>query len=257
MKLERFLPTEQLRPYVKAFIVIDSEQGMINRILPDTSIVLAFRYKGIVSYGDGQDKTYLPVSVVTGLRSSLRLIDYARETATLLVVFTEGGAAAFFNESLHELFGVSVSLDEFIQRRFVSELEEQLAEATDNQQRIKLVDRFLLARLNEQQNDKLIAKAIQQIQLANGAIRINDLITAFSISRDPFEKRFRRAVGTSPKQFSTIVRLRTLIHQHSPTQRLTETAYKAGYFDQAHFIKDFKMFTGEVPHLFFKGGPYW
>ena len=88
-------------------------------------------------------------------------------------------------------------------------------------------------------------------------MRINDLITGLFISRDPFEKRFRRIVGTTPKQFSTIVRLRTLIEQHLPDQPLTEVAYKAGYFDQAHFIKDFKAFTGEVPHLFFKAGAYW
>lgn len=257
MKLERFPPIERLKPYVKTFILIDSEQGMVNRILPDTSIVLAFRYKGSVSYRDKHDKTYLPVSVITGLRSSLRLIDYAKETATLLVIFTEGGAAALLRESLHELFGVSAALDDFIQRRFVSELEERLAEASNNQQRIELVEQFLLARLNERLNDRLIGKAIQQIQLARGSIRINDLLPDLAISRDPFEKRFRRVVGTSPKQFSTIVRLRTLIEQHAPGQPLTEVAYRAGYFDQAHFIKDFKAFTGEVPHLFFKAGSYW
>jgi AraC-like DNA-binding protein len=257
MKLERFPPAERLRPYVKTFILIESEQGMVNRILPDTSIVLAFRYKGIVSYRNSHDTTYLPISVVTGLRNSLRLIDYAKETATLLVVFNEGGAAALFKEPMHELFGVSISLDNFIHRRFVSELEERLAEANSNRQRIELVEQFLLTRLSDQPNDRLIGKAIQQIQLANGSIRINDLVTDLPISRDPFEKRFRRVVGTSPKQFSTIVRLRTLIEHHSPDQSLTETAYRAGYFDQAHFIKDFKTFTGEVPHIFFKTSTYW
>ena len=257
MNIERFLPQERLRPYIKTFTIIDSEQGMVNRILPDTSIVLALRHKGRVSYAEERNETQLPLSVITGLRNSLRLIDYAKETATLLVIFREGGAAAFFKEPLHELFGTSVALSNLIHQRIVSELEERLTEAKTNQQRILLVEQFLISRLNETPNDKLIDKAIQQIQLANGSIRIKDLLADLPISQDPFEKRFRRMVGTSPKQFSEIVRLRALLKQYSPTQSLTETAYLAGYFDQAHFIKDFKAFTGQTPQLFFQAGPYW
>lgn len=257
MITERFLPTDRLRPFIKTFMIIDSEQGMVNKLLPGTFIVMAFRYKGSVRYAQEHSETCMPPSAVTGLRNSMRLIDYAKETATLLVIFNEGGASALIKEPLHELFGRSVALDNLIHRPIVSELEERLAEAKNNQQRVDIVEEFLLAGLNETVQDRLVAEAVRKIQLVSGSIRIKDLATDLSISQDPFEKRFRRIVGTSPKQFSTIVRLRTLISQYSPTQSLTESAYRAGYFDQAHFIKDFKTFTGQTPHLFFKAGPFW
>jgi len=257
MKTERFLPVDRLRPFIKTFMIIESEQGMVNKLLPGTSIVMAFRYKGSVNYAEGSGKTPMPTAVITGLRNSLRLVDYAQQTATLLVIFNEGGASALFKESLHELFGLSAALEELIPRRTVSELEERLAEAKSNHQRVTIVEQFLLSRLHETSNDLLVSKAIQQIQLSKGTVRIHELLADLPISQDPFEKRFRRMVGTSPKQFSRIVRLRSVINQYSPAQSLTETAHQAGYFDQAHFIKDFRTFTGQVPHLFFQSGAYW
>jgi AraC-like DNA-binding protein len=64
-------------------------------------------------------------------------------------------------------------------------------------------------------------------------------------------------VGTSPKQFAAIVRLRNLIDQYSGVDTLTDVAHKAGYFDQSHFIKDFQSFTGKTPKQFFAAPPQW
>jgi AraC-like DNA-binding protein len=257
MQSERYTPAEILKPFIKTFMIIESENGMENRILPDTSIVMAFRCKGSVTYSVEEIQNRLPVSVITGLRKSTRLINYSTNTTMLLVIFKEGGAAAFFNESLHELFGISLSLDNLIPYRKLAEIEEQLAEAKNNRLRIYIIERFLIAKLKTSRPDLLIFNAIQKIKSAQGDIRIKDLLTGLYISQDPFEKRFRKLIGTSPKQFASIVRMRNLIDNYSKTSSLTHTAYSAGYFDQAHFIKDFRSFTGQAPLEFFKSPSYW
>ena len=257
MKMERYLPADILKPFVEHYLFIESEQGMENRVLPDTAMVMGFRYKGIISDEVAGMKNNLPSAVITGLRRSVRLINYWGQAATLLVIFKAGGAAAFFTESMHELFGVSLALDALIGRQKVAEIEEQLAEANDNFQRIAVVERLLISRLYYSKPDLLIQHAIQQIGLRNGSVRIKDLVSILPISHDPFEKRFRRMTGTSPKQFSSIVRLRNLIENYDPRIDLTETALSAGYFDQAHFIKDFSAFTGQTPHEFFRSTIYW
>ena len=124
-------------------------------------------------------------------------------------------------------------------------------------QRIAIVERFLLAELKKPAHDGLVLHTIQKIHTANGDIRIKDMLTDLHISRDPFEKRFRRITGTSPKQFAVIVRLRHLIDHYAKAASLTDVAYASGYFDQAHFIKDFRSFTGQTPHAFFKSPLYW
>jgi AraC-like DNA-binding protein len=53
------------------------------------------------------------------------------------------------------------------------------------------------------------------------------------------------------------VRLRKVIDTYDPATNLTEAALTAGYFDQAHFIKDFRSFTGQSPQEFFKSPLYW
>lgn len=252
--MEQILPGNNLlKPYIKTFMFIESEYGMVNSILPDTSIVLAFRFKGQVTFTEKTDTHNLPVSVITGIRESSFLVHYAQNTSNLLVIFNEGGAAAFFREPLHELAGITVSLDHLIQRDKVNAVEEALANATSNRQRILIVERFLLSELKKPQPDALVQEAIRTIQLSKGDIKIKNLIAQLPISRDPFEKRFRRITGTTPKQFSAIIRLKNLIDNYSGNNSLTDAAHAAGYFDQAHFIKDFKSFTGQTPHDYFGG----
>jgi AraC-like DNA-binding protein len=255
--MAHFLPSPVLQPYIKTFLILESEHGMVNRILPDTSIVIAFRLRGNVAYCDKGVSHTFPQSVISGIRESSRLIDYAKDSSNLLVIFKEGRAAAFFKEPLHELGSISVSLDYLVQRSKVNAIEEELAAATNNSQRILIVERFLLSELKKTAADLLICEAIQQIRRSKGDIKIKDLLTALPISRDPFEKRFRRITGTSPKHFSVIVRLKNLIDTYSGSTSLTEAAYAAGYYDQAHFIKDFKAFTGQAPLDFFKAPPEW
>jgi AraC-like DNA-binding protein len=255
--MERYQPCTILQPFVKHFLFIDSEQGMENRILPDTSIVMAFRLKGQIGYTENGTYHNLPLSVITGIRESSRLISYSKNTSTLLVAFNEGGAAAFFKEPLHEFSGISISLDHLVQGAKIRAIEERLAEAPGNRERVKIVEQFLLSELKKTQADLLIREAIQKIKFSKGDLKIKDLLADLPISRDPFEKRFRRITGTSPKQFSVIIRLKNLINNYSGSTSLTEMAYDAGYFDQAHFIKDFRSFTGQTPHDFFKTAIWW
>jgi AraC-like DNA-binding protein len=73
------------------------------------------------------------------------------------------------------------------------------------------------------------------------------------VSQSPLEKRFREAVGTSPKKFASIVRFKNLIRDRAPGSSLVELAYEGGFYDQSHFIKEFKNFTGDTPESYFKG----
>jgi AraC-like DNA-binding protein len=230
---------------------------MVNRILPDTSIVIAFRLRGHVSFSDNGATHTLAQTVISGIREKSRLVDYAKDTANLLVIFNEGGAAAFFKEPLHELGSISVSLDYLIAPSKVNAIEEELAAADNDNQRILIVERFLLTELKKTPSDLLVCEAIQKIKLSKGDIKIKELVAELPISRDPFEKRFRKITGTSPKHFAAIIRLKNLIENYTDATSFTEAAYSAGYYDQAHFIKDFRSFTGQTPQDFFKAPPLW
>src|SRR6185437_1834612 len=132
----------------------------------------------------------------------------------------------------------------------VSETEEKLAFAKTDKQRIHIVEHFLLSQLKDIQKDKLIIEAVRLIYQSKGTIQINELNKKLFISQSPFEKRFRKLVGTSPKKFSSIVRFNSVLDNLNNTKSLTDICYENNFFDQAHFIKNFKQFTGDTPENF-------
>ncbi|MBC9911412.1 helix-turn-helix transcriptional regulator [Chitinophaga varians] len=255
--MKTYLPSPSLQPFIQAYRIIESQDEKVNRVLPDTTPAIAFRFKGQVRYLDGeQSAVILPASVISGLRSSVRLINYQPDTATMIVQFRAAGAAAFLKTPLHELFEHSLSLDHFMGRQQITDLEEQLSAAPDDAQRVALLDNFLLSQLRFPKQDALVLHALQQVHAVNGDLNMKALATAHYLSQDAFEKRFRKVMGTTPKQMASIIRMRAILQQ--PTgKNLTHLALDAGYFDQAHFNRSFRRFTGLTPSAFFQAPSFW
>lgn len=132
----------------------------------------------------------------------------------------------------------------------MAEVEEKLAIVSTDKQRIKIVEQFLISELKDIQPDKLIVAAVKLIYQSRGTIRIKELNEKLFISQSPFEKRFRKVVGTTPKKFASIVRFNTVLDKLNETKPLIEICCENNFFDQAHFIKDFKRFTGDTPEQF-------
>ncbi|PZR19087.1 MAG: AraC family transcriptional regulator [Flavobacterium psychrophilum] len=257
MKAKIYFPSDALKQFVKSYRIIESKGELVNRVLPGTSFAMAFRFSGQISYINETVKMALPAGVFSGLRKSFRLINYAPETSALIVEFCETGVSAFFRQPLHGLFEESVSLDNFFLQSEVSIIEEQLAASGNNYERITIIETFLYSKLLLYKPDNLVAEAIRRIYSGKGMLRISELSKSLFISQDAFEKRFRRVTGTTPKQFSAIVKMKCIIGQNYASASLLDIALDNGYYDQPHFNKDFKLFTGLTPTDFFKSGQYW
>lgn len=245
--MQTFEPAACLSPYVKAFVVIECNDILVNRLLPDTCVVAAIRLNGDVQFKGEAESTRLPMWSLSGLRKSYSMVEYGKNSANVLVQFREGGAAAFFNLPVHELFGLNVSLDNFFKSSELAALGEQLHGAVSIEQKVGIVQQFFMARISYQKADLLIAGSVEKIKAANGILNVKDLSDSLFISLDAFEKRFRKSVGTTPKRFADIVRMKALITQVEATGTLLKPALDAGFFDQSHFIRDFKKFTGLTP----------
>ncbi len=255
--MEEYTPTALLRPFIKAYKIIESRDELINRVVPNTSFAIAFRFRGQISYVADAGKIALPTTAFSGLRKSVRLINYAPQTAALIIQFEETGISAFFKQPLHELFEESVSLDNFFPHSEISSIEDRLTEAKNDLTRIAIVEQFLCSKLLYNKPDKLVLEAIVKIHSHNGVIKINELAKGLYISNDAFEKRFRKVVGATPKQFSSIIKIKAIIDQSPSPSSFINIALENGYYDQPHFNKDFKLFTGQTPKDFFKSGSYW
>ncbi|WP_256004979.1 helix-turn-helix domain-containing protein [Pedobacter deserti] len=250
MRFDKHFPTDRLKPYIKYFVVSENELETEYKVFPSPGLVIGFQYKGKLSTIKNDAEAKLSSAGITGIADSYTIFRNSAGIGTILVYFTEIGFTHFASHPANELFGLSLSLQDIFDKTLILEVEEKLAAAGTDQLRIKIMERFLLSQLNGMQADKLIVEAVKLIYQSNGTMRIKELNEKLFISQSPFQKRFRKVVGTTPKKFASIVRFNTVLNNLNGSKTLAELCYENNFFDQAHFIKDFKRFTGVTPENF-------
>lgn len=250
MKFDKHFPTEKLKPYIKYFVVSENELENEYKVFPSSGLVIGFQYKGQLATVRDNTESKLTTAGITGITDGYKIFKNSADIGTVLIYFTEIGFTHFASHPANELFNLSLSLEDIFDKNNVIEVEEKLTIATTDKQRIKIVEQFLLSQLKDIETDKLIVEAVKLIYQSIGTIRIKELNEKLFISQSPFEKRFRKVVGTTAKKFASIVRFNTVLDNLNDSKSLTEICYENNFFDQAHFIKDFKQFTGDTPENF-------
>ncbi|MBJ7428847.1 MAG: AraC family transcriptional regulator, partial [Bacteroidia bacterium] len=101
--------------------------------------------------------------------------------------------------------------------------------------------------------DRGAKSSVEIIMHLHGQLSINELTEDLKINRRQLERKFSSVIGLSPKQLSKIIRIQSTLKMLANKQftSLTAIAYEGSYYDQAHFIKDFKEFTGVSPKMFY------
>lgn len=131
-------------------------------------------------------------------------------------------------------------------------LTEKIALASTTNERINILTDYIKSQLKKQRfGDNLIISAVQHIKKHNGNLNIADLSSNFCLSQKQFERRFKANAGFNPKLYTRIVRFETALNNREKYTNLTEVAHANGYYDQAHFISDFRAFSGYSPNKFF------
>lgn len=250
MRFDKFIPTDILKPYIKYYVVSENSIESEYKIFPSSGLVIGFQYKGQLSTIKDNIRSELTTAGITGLSDSYKIFKNSADIGTVLVYFTEIGFTHFASHPTNELFNQSISLDYIFDRDTIAQIEDQLACVHTDKQRIHAIEKFMLSQLKHIGTDKLIVEAIKLIYQSNGTIRIKELNEKLFISQSPFEKRFRKIVGTTPKKFASIVRFNSILNNLSKTKSSTEIGYENNFFDQAHFIKNFRQFTGDTPENF-------
>ena len=129
------------------------------RVLPSTSVVLGFQFRGRVR----AEEEYLALAGVTGIQATAKRYSYEPQTGSLLVRFTPEGAACL-GVPIVELSGRSVALDDILPRARVAELRARVADALDDDARIAVVQDFLAGL--PLVGDHVIARAIRLLEAA-------------------------------------------------------------------------------------------
>jgi len=100
--------------------------------------------------------------------------------------------------------------------------------------------------------DRNIEQALRMMIKENGQLPLESLYERFPITPRTFQRRFKKEVGISARQFCQIIRFQESFQQvaHKDYHRLTDVVYSHGFADQSHFTRVFKAFTGVAPKDF-------
>lgn len=248
-----FQPCATLQPYITAIYALQSSEPMSLCVLPQPNFTLSFTYRGEVHLQDSNAAAYrIPSAVINGGYDSYRRCYVTENTGIIVVKFKICAVSSFFDFTGINKFSSAYRLESLVEAEVFRRLENGLINACGNRDRIDLIEQFLCNRLRTANRDLLIDDAARRIREANGNLKIRELCGVLYISESQFEKRFRRAVGISAKKYASLVRIDALLNDSRTDNNITDKAYEAGYFDQAHFIRDFKAYTGYTPLRFFK-----
>ena len=252
-------PSPDLQYFVKCFWTLEDEargEVLPQRVVPDGCMEL------IIHYGDLYqqflpDGTIIiqPRSFIFGQITSYIEIAPTGRSGIVASRFLPEGLAPLLNVPVASLENKAVALVEIFGAK-AQALEDKVLMASSQSERIQFIQDFLLEQLCEQRSiDSITKSCVDAIVQSQGQIGMTDLAGQVNSNRRRIERRFNTIIGMSPKQLSRVVRLQATMKMLEQKQfsNLTTLALENGYYDQAHFIKDFREFTGVTPGSFFAG----
>lgn len=257
MNHRTFEPHEDLATLVKCYWTLEIPKEKTpkkNTIVPDGCIKMIFHYGDLYKhYNENKNSVFLPKSFVIGQLTRPYEVEPTGETGTFFVCFHPNGFLPFANFPIKEMENTDVSLEKLFGTDG-KEIEQKILNAKSTSERIKHIETFLFKRLADTSTiDYIVKSTVETILTANGQLSINELSKQNSINRRQLLRKFSSAIGLSPKQLSKTIRLQATLKilLSKKVDSLTDLAYENEYFDQAHFIKEFKEFTGLTPKEFY------
>lgn len=164
------------------------------------------------------------------------------------VRFRLGGVGPFARASLHDFTNATVPPYAALGSE-ARALEDALRDTADLDKQARYLDVFFRRRLSLDDSFEGFESALRASVETNGAASVDDMAAAAHVSSRHVDRLFRRYLGIAPKVLARILRFQSTLKalMRDPGCSLAEVAAAAGYFDQAHFIKDFRRMSGGVP----------
>ncbi len=257
MKYQTYKPHPDLEAFVQFYWTLEVPFDANNerqKILPDGCIEMTFNFGApIRRYTTENEFVLHPGALIMGQRTKPIYIEPTGDVDSFAVSFYPFGFANFVDAPLGSLVDTETAISEFFGTDAAHALEEEIVQAAGVEQRIAAVERFLLSKLGEEKTiGNIVRTTVDALLATNGNSSIRTILKDKASKRRQLERKFLDQIGISPKQLGKVIRLQTALRMmlSEPTERLTDVAYESGYFDQAHFIKDFREFTGGTPKEF-------
>jgi AraC-like DNA-binding protein len=248
-------PQLPLSQFVENFWLVEGFTAEYTRekILPDGAIELIIDLdtepKNIFDDESSQHSRTVKNAWISGERTGYIVIGAHKNQSMVGIRFRPGGAYPFFRFPISELSESVTELD-LIWGSLVDEIREQLLCVQSHDEKLLLLETFLLARAHRSlEANRLISFAVHQLQSSPQFLAIRDLAQTVGITQKHLITQFEKVVGLRPKTFARVCKFQKVVNMIETQNEIewSTIAYDCGYYDQAHFIKEFQSFSGLNP----------
>jgi len=225
------------------------------RLMPngEPSIIFNLRDEAIRVYEDDPRRSgSYRRAVISGARTNSFVIDTAQEDRVFGIQFQAGGAFPFLRMPACEIENRTVEL-EMVWPRSARELRERLLGATTIDAMFVLAERHLLAELVKPlELHPAVAFARGRFCKHPHRVSVAGVLGEIGLSQRRFIQLFHEQVGLTPKAFCRVRRFQRILETVHGAAEVdwAGVAVDCGYYDQAHFIHDFREFSGLTPSLY-------
>ena len=263
MQYHEFQPNSSLSKYVQTIWAMESENEQDpyprSLIMPDGIIEIIFYYESPFFIYQDNIKQLQPEHAAVSMMRKYIEIESTGKTGFIAVRFYPWGAYHFFNEPICNFLdttidGLKLWADD--SKKIIMELKSLYT----LEKRFKSVEQFLLNMLIKfQKTETKIEGVVKLIRNTKGILNIDEVCNETGFTKKQLERKFLPIIGTTPKIFSRVCRFLNICHhlEEQKGKSLTQLAYDCGYFDQSHFINEFKEFSGFTPKDFFAKENIW
>ncbi|MEZ4794860.1 MAG: helix-turn-helix domain-containing protein [Flavobacteriaceae bacterium] len=255
MKTHFYIPPPPLGLFVDHFFyyVDHQPEHAVDRFLPDGEVQLIFDLTDTPKYRY-HNKTLQPVQICrkvwfSGFRTEPITIPSGLDSEMVIVQFKKGKAFPFLKETMPALTNIVADAETVMDPELLF-LRESLLDPQDPQQKFVLLEQQLLKRyLSHFKETPFVDFAVSTILATPQQCSIQTLSNKVGYSQKHLIQLFRNQVGVTPKTFLKVIRFQKAIQQLAQQQDIDwlAVAHDCGFYDQAHFIADFKHFSGFTP----------
>ncbi|MCP4340342.1 MAG: AraC family transcriptional regulator [Desulfobulbaceae bacterium] len=255
LRVDKYLPKHPfLKKLIKYFWVLKSDHPttLNHKLLPVNNIDFILNFSSPIKYCSESKVEETPKYFFSGIRHQYCINHQVGKLNMLGISFFPAGLYPFLKIPLSEFTNRVVELDLVI-HKFSSALEERLCFADSVIQQIEILENYLIRLI-----DPRYIPANETFQMVNTFYSVDLDIRTFckqyGVNQRKLERIFNEYIGISPKYFKRLNRFQGVINQILNKKYIdfTSMAYENDYYDQAHFIKDFKSFAGCSPSQFVK-----
>jgi len=259
MRYRKFNPSPILSPFVECYFIWTSEgrleEPMVIESPPSGFCSIVFNYADPYYL---QNKKYerlaVPMQFISGQSIYSYKLFLEGEIGIAGIVFKPAALATIFQLPVYEYTEERIDLYKVFQKSVIDKYVTQIKVATE-EQKVHLLEEFLMQQYRIQKPEPdYIDQAANFIVEHNGLLQVSDLLKDSYMSRRSFERKFFQKVGLSPKYYARVRRIGFLLTFVAGKRKADwpKILAECEFYDQAHFIKDFKEFTGRSPQQYLK-----